>query len=125
MHDALHACQLDDQCQNQVQSACNHNTAAGIGKLFSHGHICKYTCIQIRNRRKSTQKSKGRTKESRHLKLRAGMEEQCTKSCTHQGYLDRKSLPLKIGVDQNRHQNGRTEHGEHMLQSQKQHLRQT
>ena len=45
------------------------------------------------------------------------MEKQCSQARAHQRYLNRKSLSLKIGIDQNRHQDRRAEHREHMLQT--------
>ena len=51
------------------------------------------------------------------------MEKQRTESGHEQRDLNGKPLSVEVAVHQDRHQNGRAEHREHVLQSQKKHLR--
>ena len=59
MHNTLYAHQLDHQSQDQIQKTGYHDTTTGIGKLFSHRHICKDAGIQICNRGKAAKECKG------------------------------------------------------------------
>lgn len=77
----------------------------------------KNSGVQICYRSKTAQECEGRTKESRYLQLGAQVEEQSSQTRADQGYLNGKPFSFKIVVDQNRYQNRRTKHCEHMLQT--------
>jgi len=117
MHNAMYTCKLDDQGKHQIQQTSYNNTATGIRQLFSHGHVCENSGVQICYRSKTAQECEGRTKESRYLQLGAQVEEQSSQTRADQGYLNGKPFSFKIVVDQNRYQNRRTKHCEHMLQT--------
>ena len=121
-HDLVHTHDLDDQGQDKVQKAGHHDAAAGIGQLFSVGHVGKNAGVQLRHGGKAAQEGEGGAQERGHLQLGADVEEQGADAGEEQGDLDREALAVEVVVHQDGHQNGGAEHGEHMLETQQEHL---
>ena len=119
-HDLLHARQLDDQGQDQVQQTGHHNAAAGVAQLILGVHGGVDAAVQIGHGGKAAQKGEGGAQEGGHLELRAHMEEQGADAGKEQGGLDAQGQTIL--PHQNGHQNGGAKHGEHVLQTQDEHL---
>ena len=128
-HDPLDAHDLDDQCQHQIQKTGDDHAAAGIGDLVIGAHGGIGAAVQVGNGGEAAQKCEGGAEESRHLQLGAQMEDQGAHTGAEQGggHGDAPGQRLaagglEIAHDQDGHQDGRAEHGEHMLETQNQRL---
>ena len=120
-HDLLGTHQLEQQCQHQIQCAGDHHAAQCVGQLFLTGHTGELAGVQIGNRLKAAQEGEGRSQERRHFELGAQVEQQRAQTCKQQCGLDGQGQA--ITGHQNGDQNGGTEHGKQMLQTQHQHAR--
>ena len=119
-HDLAHAHGLDNGGQDDVQQAGHHDAAAGVLELFRGGHVGVFAGGQVGHRLKAAQEGEGGAQEGGHLHLGAHVEEQGAEAGEEQGGLDVQGQA--VGVDQDGHQHGGPEHGEHVLQPQDQHL---
>ena len=80
------------------------------------------TAVQIGNGFKAAEKCERRTKKCRYFELGTDMEEKSTDTGEEKSHLNRKTFSMEITVDQDRNQYGGTKHGEHVLQTEDQHL---
>ena len=118
-HDLLGADDLEEQCQNQIQSACHHNAAQSIGQLFVAAHGGVFAGIQAGHGLEAAQIGEGGAQESGHLKLGAHMEDQRAETGHQQRGLDGQGQA--VPGHQNGDQHCGAEHGEQVLQAQHQH----
>ena len=116
----MDAHRLDDGGQHHIQQARHHDTAAGILQLLSGVHTGVDTLVHGAHGGEAAQEREGGAQEGRHLHLGADVEEQGTDTGKEQGGLDGQRQA--VALDQDGHQDGGAEHGEHVLQAQDQHF---
>ena len=120
VHDLVDAHHLDNGGQHHIQQARHHDAAAGVLQLLSGVHTGVDALVHSAHGGETAQEREGGTQESGDLHFGADMEEQRAEAGEEQCGLDAQGQA--VALDQDRHQHGGAEHGEHVLQSQDQHL---
>ena len=116
----MDAHRLDDEGQHHIQKARHHDAAAGVLQLFTGLHGRVHAAVHGAHGGEAAQEGEGGAQESGHLHLRAEVEEQGAEAGEEQRGLDGQRQA--VALDQDGHQHGGAEHGEHVLQTQDQHF---
>ena len=100
-------------CEDEVDESCaeNADTCVGeclcLGKPSGHAHL-HYGCI-------APEECEGRSQEGRHFQFGAEMEDESSETCEEQGCGHGETCDY-------RYEDGGSEHCEHVLESQGEHL---
>ena len=119
-HDLVDAHCLNQPGQGQVEQAGHHNAAQGVGQLLLPGHPGVNAGVQLGHGGEAAQIGEGGAQEGGHLELCAEVEKQGAGPGEEEGGLDAQRQA--VALDQDGHQNGGPEHGEHVLKAQDQHF---
>jgi len=121
-HDLLHADELEEQGEDQVQQARDHHAAEGVGKLVVRRHRGVLARAELADDAEAAEVGEGRAEEGGHLELREDVEQQRAESRHQQRGLHRHRQPVGA-ADDDRHDHRRAEHGAQMLEPEHEHAR--